>query len=408
MIARKLTNRLNQHSLFAITLIFIFAIAIFTRVYRAGTYPFGFDQIQIVENSRNILSGDLTLIGPRTGYADMFTGPLIYYAHSLLAAFSDSLYTLVALSVSFAGITGLSLFLLSYRYCGRNCSLITVALWAISPYIIQLDRITWNPNLTLLAASLSFFPLLSKKIGAKELLLFSLGSFLGFQAHFSGLLLPILIVIFSFIFHKWQTAAKISVFIIFGFSVSIAPLILFDLRNQWLNIHGLSTFLNSNSQFSIIQTAYSIFKSLTITTENLGKMLSLYTNNTLTHAVGTLIYVFAAIHCWKSRDRLLLITLLWITAIGIILGFYSGPKPEYYYLIQMPAILTIYGLLLSQLEVKHSKVLIGLFTTYALCLNISTYGPSTRLELGNVLRVSSHIHQLAQEKICRKLSMTWI
>ena len=47
----------------------------FFRAYMPEAYIFGFDQVQILTNAEAITNGDLTLIGPRTGPADMFTGP---------------------------------------------------------------------------------------------------------------------------------------------------------------------------------------------------------------------------------------------------------------------------------------------------------------------------------------------
>lgn len=57
----------------------LFLVAAFFRTFSFQRFPFNFDQIQIAENSQKIFSGDLVLIGPRTGPAAMFTGPLIYY-----------------------------------------------------------------------------------------------------------------------------------------------------------------------------------------------------------------------------------------------------------------------------------------------------------------------------------------
>ncbi len=84
-------------------------LGVFFRTYQPGWNPFGFDQVQILENAQQIKQGDFTLIGPRTGPGNMFTGPLIYYLTACLMFILPSPWTIVGTSVLIAAASGVAL-----------------------------------------------------------------------------------------------------------------------------------------------------------------------------------------------------------------------------------------------------------------------------------------------------------
>ncbi len=138
----------------------IFAFIFFGLLLRLSAlfiWPFGFDQVQILEAVDKILSGDPTLIGPRTGPAQMFTGPLIYYLTAFFYLLRFSYYSLIVSTLSIALLTGLSIYFLIKRYFGYRFAIIALFIWSFSEFFISIDQVTWNPNLTFLASSLVFF-----------------------------------------------------------------------------------------------------------------------------------------------------------------------------------------------------------------------------------------------------------
>jgi len=136
---------------------------IYLRGFNILSTPFSFDQVQIAQAVDAIVAGNPTLIGPRTGPASMFNGPLIYYVSAGLSLFTSMPYAIAYTALLLSCITGLVVAVLSLRYLKKSHAPIPVILWAFSPFLVSLDRIVWNPNIMVLAATLSFFPLLKKK-----------------------------------------------------------------------------------------------------------------------------------------------------------------------------------------------------------------------------------------------------
>lgn len=142
--------------------IFIICFGLFLRTHNWRQYPFNFDQVQIANASTQILLGKPTLIGPRTGPAEMFTGPLIYYLAAVISVFVEDHIAVIIVAVFLSLVTGLTILCLGKFYFGNNEAIILTSLWAFSPFLVHIDRIPWNPNLSVLAAVLVLFPLLGK------------------------------------------------------------------------------------------------------------------------------------------------------------------------------------------------------------------------------------------------------
>jgi hypothetical protein len=388
---------LKQHQRILIILIVVI-LGLFLRTYQFQSYPFGFDQVQILENSEKIISRDLTLIGPRTGYAQMFTGPLIYYLNAILLWFSHSIYSVVFASVFISLITGTSLYFISRRYFNPETSLVTLFLWAVSPYIVELDRIPWNPNLTLIAGICALFPLFAKKLYKIDYLLLFIGSLLSYQAHFSGIFILFLTIFISIIFHK-KSVLKIIPISLSGFLLSIASIVVFDFRNNWLNLNGLVELLTANQhRTSIFVFTKGLVKSLYITVENIGKVIFLKTNEALIFITGLVSIYLATWIYLKEKQRTLAISISWITIIAFAYAFYSGPKPEYYYLLQLPAISVLLATIITHIisNSKHLFIIMTLFALYSLIMAFATYQAPRGLEIGNIVNVQNYINTYSQ------------
>ena len=202
-------------------LILFLIIGILFRSYAWQAFSLSFDQVQILTNAEKIISGKLTLIGPRTGPANTFTGPLIYYLAALLIALFGSIKTAVLLPIILSTVTGLILYYLSIQYLDKKTALFSFIIWSISPLLINLDRILWNPNLSLMAFAFVFYPLIfAKKINKVDLLLIALGSFLSYQAHFSAFLLPVIVFLITIIDHRPK---KLFFASLIGLIISLPP-----------------------------------------------------------------------------------------------------------------------------------------------------------------------------------------
>lgn len=381
-------------------IILLVLVGVVLRGMALFNWNFGFDQVQILEASKQIVAGHLTLIGPRTGPAEMFTGPLIYYINAIFYFFTHSYYSLVLTSLAIAAITGVTLFFLVRKYIGKSEALWAVTLWGGSQFLIALDQTTWNPNLSLLSASLFFFPI-SHLLQAKSVTKFDLfsiffGSFLAYQAHFSGFLLLPLAAIFLFAKQKkvgiFATASTVS-----GFAVSLLPLVLFDLRHNWLNVRGLLTLISNlfqKDEVSVqLHVIKQIWRSFYTAIESMGRA-SFENSNlpvTLLFGLGILMVAIYIVLARKNRLTKWLLPLLWMLITILSFSMYPGDTPPYYFLIIMPAVFVVLLALLGFLPSLVRRTVLALFLLLALANQISTILPHNPFSITTALAVHSYI-----------------
>lgn len=371
----------------------IIAIGIFFRAYNWQNYPFGFDQVQILQNAENILNGKLTLIGPRTGPAPLFTGPLIYYWTALFLAFIPIPYVLLVSTLTLHLITGTMLYWLLCRYFKPKVVTLSLLIWSVSAYLIFLDRFPWNPNLTLIASSFVFLPFLHKfndKNARLDTHIISIGIFLGYQAHFSGLaLLPIAI------FGQILLKSYYPIWIYFSaFITSIIPSIIFDLRHSGQHLEGIKTLLMVNAG---TQPKYDFINDLKVSFENAGKFIIYYSTYVQKILMGiTILCTFLAI----SKKKMSLIWYsIWIIGIPILFTLYTGKKPDYYYAIQFPA----WILLITNLIISTPKKIKRSLTILLILLNIiaswKVINITDPIGIGKQIEIARYVNSLNPGKI---------
>lgn len=326
----------------------ILVIGITMRLYQWQNFPLAFDQVQILTNAENILHGKITLIGPRTGPAPIFTGPLIYYWTAAWMIVFHAPYTLVGSTIMLQLLTGVTSYYLFRRYYGKGTALFALLLWSISAYLIRLDRIPWNPNLCFFAAACVFIPISSliktQTTRLKDVLIISLGIFLGFQAHFSGLFLFPLAV--SGLILAKDKNRDHYLYFVGAFALSLLPALLFDLRHQWMHLIGIKTLISSTGTQAIpyYQRAYH---DILVSMENGGKFL-LYKQTFFIKIITGIAMIISSLMVVKKSRNLRVWFLLWIIGIPLVFGFYGGEKPEYYYSLQLPVWLTLITLIAAR------------------------------------------------------------
>ena len=221
--------------LFHIWLLFIFAVFAFLRFYHLPQrIGFGWDEERDARAVGEILNGDLKLIGPRvlsdTGF---FLAPYFFYLLAPFYAFSRlSPYATVYFSVFYNLTFFIISFLVLKKLFSQKVALLFLAFWAVNPHTLSFDTGAWNPVLIPLAFMV-FLYLLAKPKG------FFLGFIwgLGISFHVQFLLLaPMFIPLL-------RKDKKKLVNVLLGFILSFAPLILFDLKNNFLNLRLINDFL---------------------------------------------------------------------------------------------------------------------------------------------------------------------
>lgn len=381
--------------------------ALLLRFFNLFQSTYGFDQAQIMDASQKIISGDPTLIGPRTGPASLFTGPLIYYINSLFYLLGFNYYSLIVTTLFLSTITGFFTYYLFKKYFEEKSALLILTLWAFSNYFIGLDSITWNPNLSLLSSLLFFLPIfnfIKKRFLDKiDVLLIFVGAFLGYQAHFSLLMLiPLSFLVFL-------SKNKKDAFFVFliaqaGFIFSFIPTLIFDIKNNWLNLNGLISFAgkisNTNSQSK--PWIYHLWKSTYTSLESLGAIL-------LKNFSGEIIPMFLlglTIICTviflkiksKKINRHELFGFFWIFLNILIFSFYRGDKPPYYFIIQIPAFLIIFSSFLEKFKLYSGlKPIAVVFIALSIFNNFNVLITANSFSIINLLKLKKHIEMVVSQ-----------
>ncbi len=340
-----------------ILLVILIILSIFLRSYHAQNYGVGFDQVQVLSAAKQISKGKITLIGPRTGPASMFTGPLIYYLAVPFLLLFNEFPTVYLLPILISIVTGVILIILSRKYLSTWESIIITSIWAASPLIVNLDRVLWNPNLTFLSTILLFIPLIGNdtrnNTKLTKLFLFS-GSFLSYQAHFSGFIL-IFLSVFTIFYLK--RSPKLIYSIILGLFLSLLPTIIFDLRHDFLNFNGLKELLFNRGDGGANQSIFSILiKDLLFVLKLGGNILYSGRLKILKIILGFILVIYSIIKKGTSK-----LVSWWIIITVLVFSFYSGNKPEYYYGIIFPVFIYGFSKLLSSFPKSLVAVLLVSF-----------------------------------------------
>ncbi|MCX7996255.1 MAG: hypothetical protein N2691_00645 [Patescibacteria group bacterium] len=231
---------------------FILCIAAWLRLTDIGEYiTFLGDQGRDAIAMKRIITGeDFPGIGPRSSIGQLYLGPFYYY---LMAPFlAASGFDPVGPAIGVAVVTLLAMGLAAWRIrkdINPFTALLFLALVTVSYSQLWLSRFSWNPNLlpvfSFAASYLAYKTATSRHPVAAGLLGFSIAAAL--QLHYLMLLaLPAIAgVVLWGAFRERNSKNGLRIYlrnIIIAaatFTLTFAPFIVFDLRNNFLNFRGL-------------------------------------------------------------------------------------------------------------------------------------------------------------------------
>lgn len=184
-----------------------------------------------------LVSHKLTLLGPETkiGRQTIYFGPLHYYlmAPALQISHFNPLgpYLLTAV---LGVVTCIQIYLTSK-------SLYSLAFYAVFPIAVIFNRWAWNPNTIPLFATLFLLFFIRKKY-------FLTGLMLGLiiQLHFTAGGLA-LVILYKLVTKKLNLHSLIK--LLFGLSIGLAPMIIFDLRHDFLYLRSTLSLLNPDLSY---------------------------------------------------------------------------------------------------------------------------------------------------------------
>ncbi len=332
---RRIFNILTKNLALIVTLI----IGVFLRFYKlSGFVTFLGDQGRDAIIIKRILTGEhFPAIGPPTSVGQVYLGPFYYYFIAPWLLLSN--FNPIGLAVGVAFFSSIYLlinYLIVKELFDKKIALISTILLSFSSVLIDFSRFSWNPNLLPLFTLLTvYFVIKSLKTNKWYYFVLS-GTFLSFaiQLHYLALFLipPIVILLmFELIkgFKQSNNGAmkQLSNYLLsfFSFLIFSSPLIIFDLRHQFLNTKSfIALFQSSGTGFlTKFNSLFDSFYFLNLYSFNINF------NKFLVYLL--LFFLLLAFVTLIKRVSNLKTFLLFFLLTMLGMSFYNGPKHPHYF-----------------------------------------------------------------------------
>jgi hypothetical protein len=331
---------------FLILIGLITAIMLFLRFYNLDQrIIFDWDQESYANQIKDVVvNHKVSLLGPRTTNATGFyLAP--YFTYLMLPFYLvtklhpiGSIYFIIAYNLIF--VTGA--FLLLRKVFDLKVVAAFFAFWSINFLMVEYDIIPWWPVVLPLGVLATLF-LLRKATTEKKLLNWILlGLCLGLFAnmHFQFVFV-ILFTIFFLGYHFWSTktnALKPAITTIAAFIATLAPLLLFDLRHQFLNTKLFFGFFFGGGSGVVHKDPIAWIPVLT----NFLQPFLVIRNDILTLAFYIALGVGSFLLFKKAKDfrkeYYFASLCLWV-AVPLFFAFYGQRPSEYYFVFLLPFVL---------------------------------------------------------------------
>lgn len=309
------------------------------------------------------------LIGPETSLGGMYVGPFFNYVIALFFALGrmDPAAT-TALNALLFVATLLIFSKVAGDLFGPRARLIAISFYAFSAMIIGYDRILWNPTPIPLVSILLFYFLVRFIETSRLRDLFLASFFLGlmFHLHFQAILIGGIFFLCLMMFKtKSLLRPKTYLVILPTLLVFFLPLIIFDLRHDFINSRHLAQFFFARSAPGGSIDLAAFFRTITILTTSLRDVIynnSDYGIRLVSETVIVLPVVVAGYILKNLKVTIFRITLVSLLVALVTFTFYKGPLPtQYYFLFLYPLFILAASSALSKLPPKIVYPLVALF-----------------------------------------------
>ncbi len=365
-------------------------IATFLRFYNLdGTLQFLGDQGRdALITYKMLVEKNLVFIGPVTSVGNMYLGPGYYYFMLPFYALTYPSPMGPVYAVALLGsLTVPLIYLLGKELIGKRGALIASILYAFTWTFIELTRFSWNPNPAPLISLIMIWAIHRAWIKSPMYwIIVGLCFSLLIQLHYLTLLtggaagLIWLFTLFKPVVKKstkkffGATFAAVAVFI-----SSLIPLILFDLRHDYLNWRAFQDLL-----FGEDEHLGSVRKLSDILMETHGRSLQAFFEITLGEVrwLNTLLVVAVIVgiilslrsNYFRPFRRGILVLVVWM-GIGILgAAFYRSTIFNHYIGYLFPVTALLLGLVLSYIaQNKVGKMCVAVGTVLFIMVNIQKY-----------------------------------
>ncbi len=307
------------------------------------------------------------LIGPVTSTGNMYLGPLYYYfmVPFLYLSYPSPLgpaYAIAALSIA----TIVLIYYLGKELIGERSAVIASVAFACSAAAVTYARFSWNPNpapfVSIILIWASYRALVKNPW---YFVLVSVCISILIQLHYVTLLtIPAAGIIWLMtlwnIAHtpqkKWKVFFFSTIISVLLFLSSLTPLVLFDLRHQFLNLHALQSFLSQN-QGNLTHTTNSL-KIIQVAKETDGRSRQVlfepfigkhFHLNQVLLAIFLLSFIILALpNKQKTNTGIQVIAVYFFVSIAG-LAFYESTIFDHYIAYLFPITMMVYGILMDRL-----------------------------------------------------------
>ena len=342
---------------------------------------------------------DLPFIGPITSVGGFFLGPFYYWIMAPFLLIFNFNPIGPAVATSLIGVLTIpAIYFISKDMLSKRAAKFTALLYTIGSMPVILTRGAWNPNpmpLAVLGIVYGFYKIQTPKdpkgSGPKDLTLrkwlilsaVSLG--VALQLHYMIVFLGPFILYQLILVLRLKKLRKSLVWWFLSILILMIPLILFEIKNNFINLHGLIKYLTKNEydQFNLLQT----FRDTKGRSEQaIGMLLGFGEQYTVFREWLTrLIWIPALYLLFKKPTLGLKSITIWLFSSIAAIAFYRGVIPAYYIAFIMPAVFMLTGYLLSLFSNKL-KFLPLIFIAIFIYFNSQTLFKAL-IETGNLKSV---------------------
>lgn len=315
---------------------------------------------------------DLPFIGPVTSVGGFFLGPLYYY---LMAPFlwlfkfnpAGPAYATTMIGV----LTIPAIYFVAKKMLSKSAAKYTAIFYAFGAIPIIETRGAWNPNPMPLASLGTVFGLYQAlKTNQPHWLwlsAFSLGTALQFH-YMIVFLAPFLLYQLILIFKKTALRKHLISWVLI-LILMLLPLILFELKNNFLNVKGLLAYLTKD-EYRHLDFWQKIKNLRGRSEEVIGMILGFGRTTTIIRTwITRAILLLTGLFLFKKPSFGFKTIVFWILLSILGLAFYYGGIPPYYLAFLFPAVFMLIGEILSRFKGKavlFSLTFAVLFTVYNL------------------------------------------
>lgn len=217
----------------------------------AGNFGFTFDQGRDMLAAYSITQGKITLIGPTTGLAGVYHGPLWYYILAIFSLLGHGDTKLVLSAVVFLFlIVELFLFWTIKKYYGLFSGIVFFGFVSLSPVFSSLNGQLWSPNMTILSMMIAVIALIEIAHSKKRywfLLGLALGANIQFEAA-GGVFLLISVCLALLLIRPLKAMFSDYFKGALAFLLTFIPQFLFELRHNFLMTKIIFSYFGNAQQ----------------------------------------------------------------------------------------------------------------------------------------------------------------